>query len=251
MVLADLRGCDRKRRPIPGPGACAAVPAAVKLAALVPAATAVPSSAGSAESAPREPPGRCAISRSVISPGTSRRPLLLGHPVPPRASAPLTIGLPRQDQRGPGRGFRVPHAQASWGGRPLYPRGAAVFLRPSRGRRSPPATPSGQPLSPRSNCPPRGARNNGTSARVHWCSPIQPSPHLWPRDGTGALGLSLKLRTPAGRARKRTSRAGTSLEHLTRSHIFGNPNLQPTDPLTTCDLTSQPRLLVSSSRPRV
>ena len=36
---------------------------------------------------------------------------LFGHPVPPGSSAPLTVGLPRrQRRRGPGRGFRVPHA---------------------------------------------------------------------------------------------------------------------------------------------
>ena len=40
-----------------------------------------------------------------------RRHSLLGHPVPPGDSAPLTIGLPRRRRRrGPERGFHVPHA---------------------------------------------------------------------------------------------------------------------------------------------
>src|SRR5262249_60402249 len=39
-----------------------------------------------------------------------RRRSLLGHPVPPGASAPLAIGLPRRKRRGPGRGSHVPHA---------------------------------------------------------------------------------------------------------------------------------------------
>jgi hypothetical protein len=107
--------------------------------------------------------------------------------------------------------FRTHETQLGWA--PSIPRGRRCSHdRPEVGGRCLPL-PNGQPLSPRSYRPPRGARINGTSSRVHWYSPLQPSPHLWPRDGTGALGLSLKLRTPAGKTRKRTSRAGTGLEH--------------------------------------
>jgi hypothetical protein len=107
--------------------------------------------------------------------------------------------------------FRTHETQLGWA--PSIPRGRRCSRdRPEVGGRRLPL-PSGQPLSPRSCHPPRGARNNGTSSRVHWCSPVQPSPRLWPRDGTGTLGLSLKLRTPASRTRRRTSRAGTNLEH--------------------------------------
>jgi len=87
-----------------------------------------------------------------------RRPLLAGHPVPPGGSAPLTIGLPRQDQRGPGRGFRVPHSWDTAGVGALYTPGTAVFPRPFRGPRSPPAASQRPaPVTPVLP-PPRGAR---------------------------------------------------------------------------------------------
>jgi hypothetical protein len=38
--------------------------------------------------------------------------------------------------------------------------------------------------------------------------PPQPSPHLWPPDGTAALGLSPGLRTPPGKTRQRTPGRG-------------------------------------------
>ena len=49
--------------------------------------------------------------------------------------------------------------------------------------------------------------------------PSQPSPHLWPPDGTAALGLSPGLRTPPGRTRRRTPGRGraSALPEVTSS----------------------------------
>jgi hypothetical protein len=175
------------------------------------------------------------LSRPGTRPGI--RPVIRGHPAEepvmlPRFPAAFRPPAFASWASCPARGFRPSYdrpttpasartrtgfpcstraSQLGWA--PSIPRGRRCSHdRPEiHGRRLP--LPSGQPLSPRSCHPPQGARINGTSSRVHWCSPVQPSPHLWHRDGTGALGLPLKLRTPASTTRKRTSRAGTSLEH--------------------------------------
>ena len=49
--------------------------------------------------------------------------------------------------------------------------------------------------------------------------PSQPSPHLWPPDGTGTLGFSPGLRTPPGRTRRRTPGRGraSALPEVTSS----------------------------------
>jgi hypothetical protein len=49
--------------------------------------------------------------------------------------------------------------------------------------------------------------------------PSQPSPHLWPPDGTGTLGLFPGLRTPPGRTRRRTPGRGraSALPEVTSS----------------------------------
>ena len=68
-------------------------------------------------------------SRVFLSP-FGHRHSLLGHPVPPGASAPLTVGLPRHHRHhGPERGFHVPHARDPAGiGRPLQLRGLYVSV---------------------------------------------------------------------------------------------------------------------------
>ena len=78
----------------------------------------------------------------------ARHPLL-GHPVPPRACAPLAIGLPIPDGIGPRRGFHVPRMRDTTGvGAPSTPR-PAVFTRPASQFRSPlAASTSGQALPP-------------------------------------------------------------------------------------------------------
>jgi hypothetical protein len=62
--------------------------------------------------------------------------------------------------------------------------------------------------------------------------PSQPSPHLWPPDGTTALGLSPGLRTPPGRTRRRTPGRGraSALPEVTSS-----ASLTSSDALTHCE----------------
>jgi hypothetical protein len=143
--------------------------------------------------------------------------------------------------------FRTHETRLGWA--PSIPRGQRCShdRYEVHGRRLPLL--NGQPLSPRSYCPPRGARINGTSSRVHWCSPVQPSPHLRPRDGTGALGLSPEAPHPCGQDPQAHVQGGDRSRTLTRSHVPGITGPPPTDLLTTCDLTSQPRLRLSRSRP--
>jgi hypothetical protein len=119
-----------------------------------------------------------------------------------------------------------------WGWAPSIPRGQRCSHdRPEvAGRRLP--LPSGQPLSPRSCHPPRGARINGTSARVHWYSPAQPSPHLWPRDGTGALGLSPEAPHPCEQDPQAHVQGGDRSRTLTQSHVPGITGPPPTNSLT-------------------
>ena len=148
--------------------------------------------------------------------------------------------------------FRTRETRPGWA--PSISRGQRCSRdRPEAGGRRLPL-PSGQPLSPRSCHPPRGARINRTSARVHRCSPVQPSPHLWPRDGTGALRLSPEAPHPCGQDPQTHAQGGDRSRTLTRSHVPGITRPPPTDSLTTCDLTSQPRrtivpLPAAASRP--
>jgi hypothetical protein len=119
--------------------------------------------------------------------------------------------------------FRTHETQLGWA--PSISRGRRCSHdRPEAGGRRLPL-PSGQPLSPGSYRPPRGARINGTSAKVHWCSPAQPSPHLWPRDGTGALGLSPEAPHPRGQDPQAHVRAGTGLEHKPEVTPPASPDL--------------------------
>ena len=107
--------------------------------------------------------------------------------------------------------FRTHETQLGWA--PSIPRGRRCSHdRPEVGGRRLPL-PSGQPLSPRSCHPPRGARINGTSSGFTGIRP--PSLPLTCGPGTepAPSGFPRKLRTPAGRTRRRTSRAETGPEH--------------------------------------
>jgi len=116
--------------------------------------------------------------------------------------------------------------------------GTAVSTRPKSifDRRLPPL--NGQSLPP---CPAtrrQGVRLTRHQPRIHCRSAhAQPSPHLWPPDGTGVLGLYPELRTRLGRTQPRTSGQGqASTPARTTSPISTDP--PPTYSLNTCGITS-------------
>ena len=90
----------------------------------------------------------------------------------------------------------------------LYTPGTAVPPRPGTfpDRRLPP--PSGRSLSPRHHYPSRGVFVTRHQRGFTGVRPVQPSPRLWPPDGTGTLGLSPELHTPLSRTQRRMSGRG-------------------------------------------
>ena len=163
---------------------------------------------------PRRPPGAAATLSRVPSPFGHRHPLL-GHPVPPRDSAPLTIGLPGPRKALDPTGFpRSTHTRYGRGGCPLYPEASGV---PTTGShcRSPLAAPSsGQALSPRCSSRLPGLEITRHHQGVHSRSPVRPSPRpVAPPDGTGALRLLPWASHPNGQDPSTHARAGIDLEH--------------------------------------
>ncbi len=148
---------------------------------------------------------------------------LLGILLPPRSSAPLTVGLPSNQRLDPTgiSTFRTSESRPDWV--PSLPRGPAVLTRPVRSLR-PPLAPSsrGQALSPRACIPSPGAVYYEASSRVHSRSPARspPSPVVpgWIAD---FLGLLPGLRTPTGRtcgARQGGGRASSTRPELHDRH---------------------------------
>ncbi len=119
---------------------------------------------------------------------------LLGHPVPPRGSAPLTIGL--ADLGADGFDVRLDHdgvstfhsleSRPEWV--PSLPRDLVVLSWPVSCLR-PPCAPSakGKVLSPRSTSHHPRLSDNEASSRVHSRSPARPS--SWPGDPRMEQGL--------------------------------------------------------------
>jgi hypothetical protein len=133
----------------------------------------------------------------------------LGHPVPPGASAPLTIGLPRRRRRGPERVFHVPHASDPAGSGALCTPGAAVPARPV--------------VLPAAAC------------RISTASPCRPG--LRPAPGRIIDEASASFapgRAGPGNARQGGDRPGHYLDY-----VPGISQPPSTYSLTTCDLTSQ------------
>ena len=139
---------------------------------------------------------------------------LVGHPVPPRNSAPLTVGLPgtHLDPDGVST-FRTSESRPDWV--PSLPRGPAVLSRPVRSLRSPLApSPRGQALSPRSSSHLRSYPLRGViKGSLAFTRPAFPLAWLFPRMEQGPLGSLPGLRTPTGKtcgARRSGGRASNT-----------------------------------------
>lgn len=171
-----------------------------------------------------------------------RRHLLLGHPVPPRSSAPLTIGLPGLPGPDPDgvSTFRAPETRPGWA--PPIPRGQAVFTRPTLGlgRRLPPL-PAARPYHP--GLP---FRRPGLTITRHQqgFTCVHPSglplARLFPRTERGPLGFFLELRTPHRQDPQGARRGGDRSRTLIRNHASGIPGLQSACSLEMRDLVSHP-----------
>ena len=149
--------------------------------------------------------------RPGFPPPFGRRHPLVGHPVPPRNSAPLTIGLPGPTTARTPTGFpRFAHTRHDRGGRPLYPETSGV-----------PTTDSHYPVAA---CrlfqrpgpitlvliPSSRARNNEASTGIHLRSPVRSSPRpLLLRTKRRPFGFFPGLRTPTSRTRRRTPERGS------------------------------------------
>ena len=145
---------------------------------------------------------------------------LLGILLPPRSSAPLTVGLP-SSQPAPGPDgistFRTSESRPDWV--PSLPRGPAVLTRPVQSLRSPLApTSRGQALSPRSLIPSPElsiTRRHQGFTRVH--PPGLPPRLVIPWMDQGPLGSSPGFAPQQARPAAH-ARAGDGHRALARSY---------------------------------
>src|SRR5207248_2614775 len=149
------------------------------------------------------------------------------HPVPPRTSAPLTIGLPSHHGPDPDgvSTFRAHEMRSGWA--PPIPRSQ----RCSRdqhwvsSRRLPPL-PAARPYHP-VFIPPFRAHHHEASSEVHSRSPVRPSPGpVIPRTERGPLGFFLELRTPSRQDLPSARRGGNRSRTLIRNYAPGTAGLQ-------------------------
>jgi len=124
----------------------------------------------------------------------------------------LTVGLPdRNRQPGPQRGYHVPLVRDMTGqGAPSTP-GTAVFSRPDKCLRSPPAASQRPVPAPRPYNPSPKAHSDEASSGVNLRSPVGLLLTCGPRMDRAPSGLNPELRTPPLPATH--VRAETSLEH--------------------------------------
>ena len=192
----------------------------------------------------------CCLSAAGIS--------LPGHPVPPGASAPLTIGLPPRlripvpARRTLARFTRSARMSPRPAGLSLYP-GDSGAHRPSRHPRPSPAASQRRSLPPRRHNPARDVIMTRHQQEFPGSGPTGPSPHLWPPWlGRRPLGFSVSFapsRSGTGHARHGGDRPST-----TCSYVPGISQTSSTSSLTTCDLVSQCRFIPAhhdSGPPRV
>jgi hypothetical protein len=159
-----------------------------------------------------------------------RRHSLLGHPVPPGDSAPLTIGLPRQPAR-TRAGFPCSaHVRCGWGRAPSLPRGRRCLHGQVWSLTVACRLPAAGPCHPGPACPSRGVGVTRHHQGFTGVRPSQPSPRLWPPDGTGTLGLSPELHTPLSKTQQRMSGWGRA---------SALPEVTPSASLTSFDALTQ------------
>ncbi len=187
------------------------------------------------------------------SPFGHRHPLL-GHPVPPRDSAPLTIGLPGQTARTPTGFPRSTHTRHDRIGCPLYPETSGVHPT-GRARLTVAACrplPAARSYHPGHSSRLPGAENDEASSRVHSRSPVRSSPRpVAPPDGTGAPWAPSSSFAPhrpgAGDARRGRRR---TVEH---KPVATRPTLSTSYPCSSidmCDLASHGPLSHAHTRGR-
>ena len=139
-----------------------------------------------------------------------RRHLLLGHPVPPRDSAPLTIGLPEPSRPGPDgfSMFRARETRPGW--MPSIPRGQRCSRdrRWVSGRRLPPL-PAARPYHPVVHHVVPGSRSRGIiEGSLAFTRPAFPLPGCSLGRSEGPWAFPSSFAPPAGRTCGRTSRRG-------------------------------------------
>ena len=158
--------------------------------------------------------GAAAFLPRVPSPFGHRHPLV-GHPVPPRDSAPLTIGLPGLMDPDPDgvSTFRACETRPGWA--PPIPRGQRCSRnrRWVSGRRLPPP-PAARPYHPDLRPVAPGSRSRGINrGSLTFTRPAFPSPGRSPGRNGGPWACPSSFAPPTGRTRRAHVEAGTDLEH--------------------------------------
>ena len=167
---------------------------------------------------------------------------LLEHPVPPRNSAPLTIGLPAPDGAGPRRGFHVPRTRDTTGEDALLnPEASGVHTSDKeepdaacRLYQQPGPTTLVTDPSPRALFDEASSKSSLTFTR-----PVFPSPGCSPRRNRGPWASTLSFaphRARPGNARQGGDRSRT----LTENYAPGITGLQTASSLAMRDSVSHP-----------
>ena len=177
-----------------------------------------------------------ALSRPGTRPGI--RPVIRGHPAEepvmlPRFPAAFRPPAFASWASCPARGFRPSYdrptappsartrtgfpcsarVRPGWGGCPLYPGGGGVHATVPRSAVAACRFPAASPCHPGLATRPGELELTGHQQGFTGVRPSSLPLTCGPGTEPAPLGFPLKLRTPAGRTRKRTSRAGTGLEH--------------------------------------
>ena len=113
---------------------------------------------------------------------------LFGHPFPLGGWASLTVGSPAPKGRAPTGFPRSARTSCGRGGCPLYPGDGGAHTDGASARPPPAASQPQSPCTPVQR-PTTGASCYEASAEGSSCSPVRPSPRLWPWVEQGPLGF--------------------------------------------------------------